>query len=234
MNIRVFLRGVALIASFAVIGYVLKVSGFGAMFDSGWIDADIRGQGATGALLFVAIGAGGTALGLPRQVISFLGGYAFGLVGGTALALLATVLGCTFSFSYARFFGRAFVAKRFPGRVRRIDEFLSENPFSMALLIRLLPAGNNLVTSLAAGVSGVSAIAFFAGSALGYIPQTVVFALVGSGIELDPAWRIGLSIVLFVVSGALGIYLYRKYRHGKMLGDDVEREIGTEPPTPRA
>jgi hypothetical protein len=31
--------------------------------------------------------------------------------------------------------------------------------------------------------------------------------------------------VFFVVSGAIGIWLYRRYRHGKSLGEDVEKSI---------
>jgi len=92
----------------------------------------------------------------------------------------------------------------------------------------LLPLGSNLVTCLAAGVSGVSALAFISGSAVGYLPQTIVFTLIGSGIEVDPEMRIGLSVVLFVVSGMLGVYLYRKHRHGKSFDEKIERELGED------
>ena len=67
---------------------------------------------------------------------------------------------------------------------------------------------------------------FIAGSAVGYVPQMMVFALVGSGIGLDPVFRIGLSAVLFMVSGFLGIHLYRKHRHGKTFDDEVGRQLG--------
>ena len=53
-----------------------------------------------------------TALAVPRHIVSFLGGYAFGLGLGTALALAATELGCVLSFFYARLIGRPLVAKR--------------------------------------------------------------------------------------------------------------------------
>ena len=61
----------------------------------------------------------------------------------------------------------------------------------MTLLIRLLPVGNNFATSLAAGVSRVPARPFLLGSLLGYMPQTMVFALAGSGVEMgaEPARR---------------------------------------------
>lgn len=118
------------------------------------------------------------------------------------------------------------MAQRFPARVRRIDDFLSDNPLAMTLLIRFLPVGSNLATNLAAGVSRVPAVPFIAGSAVGYVPQTLVFALVGSGISLDPGFRIMVSALLFLLSGTLGVYLYRRHRHGKTFDEEVEREIG--------
>lgn len=219
---RVFLRGLLFIASLVVLGYLVDVA---HLLDKAWIDAHVRGQGFDGELLFVAVAALFTAIGLPRQVVAFLAGYAFGLVEGGLLGLLGALLGCMGAFYYARLFGRRVIAGRFPGRVRKIDEFIHEHPLTMTLLIRLLPVGSNLVTNLAAGVSSVRPVPFFAGSALGYVPQTVIFALVGSGIAVQPVIRIGLAVALFIASGALGVYLYHRYRHGHRL-DDVDRKLG--------
>ena len=228
MTPRVLLRGFILIASLVLLGYALNVSGLGSSIDENWIDADIRGRGINGELLFIAIGILFTGVGLPRQIICFLGGYAFGFTQGTLLGLLATTLGCIAAFAYARVLGRDFVASRFPRRVRKIDDFLHDNPLTMTLLIRLLPVGSNLVTNLAAGVSGVRGVPFITGSAIGYLPQTIIFALIGSGITLEPKLRIGVSILLFVVSGVMGAYLYRKYRHGKSFDEKVEQELGVQ------
>jgi len=52
-----------------------------------------------------------------------------------------------------------------------------------------------------------------------------VQALAGSGIEMGAAPRVALAVLFFVVSGAIGIWLYRRYRHGKTLGDEVEKAI---------
>jgi uncharacterized membrane protein YdjX (TVP38/TMEM64 family) len=108
-----------------------------------------------------------------------------------------------------------------------VDAFVRDNPFSMTLLIRLLPVGSNVATSLAAGLSSVAALPFLLGSGLGFVPQTAVFALVGSGVNVDPVWRIGLGVVLFVLSGALGVYLYRRLKHGKVYDEDLERKVDT-------
>jgi uncharacterized membrane protein YdjX (TVP38/TMEM64 family) len=58
----------------------------------------------------------------------------------------------------------------------------------------------------------VRAISFIGGSTIGYIPQTVIFALLGSGFNVDLEFRIILSIVLFLASILLGFFLYRKYK----------------------
>jgi uncharacterized membrane protein YdjX (TVP38/TMEM64 family) len=226
MTSGVFFRGLIWIVSLVAVGYVIKTTGLESSIDKAWIDSDILGQGFSGELLFLGVSLLFTAIGLPRQVICFLGGYAFGLIEGTILALLATVLGCVIAFFYARMLGRDFVVSRFPGRVKNIDDFLRDNPLSMTLLIRLLPLGSNLVTNLAAGVSSVRPVPFFQGSAIGYLPQTLVFALVGSGISVDPELRIAISVILFIISGILGVSLYRKNRHGKSFDSDIEHKLG--------
>lgn len=225
MNIKLILRGLAVLLSLAAIGFLVRWSGLGDLLDQGWIDREVRGKGIDGELLFIAIGTLATAVGFPRQVVSFMGGYAFGFAWGTVLGVLATELGCIATFAYARLFGRALLANRLGGRIARVDAFVRDNPFTMTLLIRLLPVGSNVATSLAAGLSSVAALPFLLGSAVGFVPQTLVFALVGSGVNVDPVWRIGLGTVLFVVSGALGVYLYRRLRHGKVYDEELERRM---------
>jgi len=226
MKPRVLFKGLAMLAVLVAVGFVLKSTGLGSFFEKEGIDSVVRGQGWRGEMIFIAAGALFTAVGFSRQAVAFMGGYAFGLAYGTGLSVAAAALGCTLTFCYSRFFGREFIARKFTEKIRRVDAFLSENPFTMTLLIRFLPVGSNFLTNLAAGVSGVSGLVFVTASAIGYIPQMLIFALVGSGIHLDTGYGIGLSVILFVASGLLGVHLYRKHRHGKRLGDDVDRELG--------
>jgi uncharacterized membrane protein YdjX (TVP38/TMEM64 family) len=226
MSAKLALRGGTLLVSLIGVVVLIRATGLDAHLDETWIDTYVRGKGAWGVLVFVVAGGLVTGIGLPRQLIAFLGGYAFGIVEGTALGVLATLAGCIASFYYARFMGRDLIAGRFPGKVKRVDDFLADNPFSMTLLIRFLPFGSNLLTNLAAGVSSVPGLPYFAGSALGYIPQTLIFALIGTGIKVDPTANIALATGLFALSGALGVYLYRRHRHGKVLDEDLEDDLG--------
>ena len=219
MSPRSLLLGLVFLIFLVVVGLSIQAMQFEFFLSTDWIDSSIRERGFVGKFLLVTVGAALIAVGLPRHVIAFLAGYGLGFNTGLILALAATILGCIITFSFSRYLGRDLVARKFPARIRRIDDFLTENTFSMTLLIRFLPAGSNVITNLAAGVSKVAAFPFIAGSAIGYIPQTAVFALVGSGMEVEPLWRISLSIVLFLVCGGLGLHLYRRYYRVKKLDD---------------
>ena len=134
-------------------------------------------------------------------------------------------MGCGLSFAYARLFGKNLLRARLGERAGRFDRFIHDHPFSMTVLVRLLPIGNNLLTNLAAGISSIRPAYFFSGTFLGYLPQTLVFALVGSGVHIDPVLKLVLASGLFLISGALGTYLYRRFRHGQSLDDRVDAAL---------
>lgn len=206
------LKGLVMIAGLVALGFAARALGLVDLLDPAWLDEEVRGRGFYGEVIFIAVGAALTGIGLPRQLVAFGGGYVFGLWEGIGFALAAQMLGCVAAFWYARLFGRSFVRHRFGKRIQKVDDFLRGNPFTMTLLIRFLPVGSNVVTNLAAGVTSVGAGAFMAGSLLGYLPQTAIFALLGTGIHVDPELRISLSVALFVVSGIIGVWLYRRIR----------------------
>ncbi len=210
VTLRVLVRGALLLAGLALVGWVVA-AGHAQFADHGWIDDTVRRRGGTGVGLFVGIGAIAIAAGLPRQVLSAAAGYAFGIGWGLAWAMTASLLGCAGAFTYARALARAPLRRRFPDRVRRLDAFLKEHPIKMTIMVRFLP-GNNLLTNLAAGVSSVPPLPFFVGSLLGYLPQTLIFALLGSSPHGQMVWRLTSGITLFFVSTLVGVVLYRRQR----------------------
>jgi len=228
MKPATILRGVFIMLTLALGLYAWEAADLSNALTPDWVETHIMGQGLSGEILFVGLVALATGIGLPRQVVSGLAGYAFGLALGSALALLGTVVGCIGAFYYARLVARGPMQRRFSGRVRKLDDFLHHNAFSMTLLVRMLPVGSNVATNLAAGVSSVRAAPFFSGSAIGYAPQTIIFALLGSGVAVDPALRISLSVVLFVASALLGVYLYRHFRHGKSLEASLDDPLDAD------
>jgi uncharacterized membrane protein YdjX (TVP38/TMEM64 family) len=223
MTARIIFPGLLVIVALSLASYLL-----GGRIDESWIDAHVRGHGMPGELLFLLSGWLLATAGLSRQLIAFLGGYAFGFLLGVLLASLAVVAGCITTFYVARFLLRDFLQRHFAGRLDKAARFIRRNTFSMTVLVRLLPLGNNGVVNIAAGVSGARGIPFFLGSALGYLPQTLIFALVGSGTSVGRFWQVAVAMTLFVVAALLGAMLYRRYRHGMSLGSQLDRELGID------
>lgn len=220
---RTFAKSALLLAALVLMGLAVRHLGLDSL-DEQWIDRTVRGQGLRGEMIFVLMAALAMAVGLPRQIFAFLGGYAFGFASGTLLALLATLIGCMLSFYYARALARDLIKRRFARRIAQVDSFLGQRPFNMTLVIRLLPVGSNLLTNLVAGVSHTAALPFFAGSTLGFLPQTLIFALAGSGVTVDPSLRLSVAAVLFVISALLGARLYRQHRQAAQFERDLAQD----------
>ncbi|MEI8646900.1 VTT domain-containing protein [Paraglaciecola sp. Hal342] len=122
---------------------------------------------------------GAMAIGCPRQVMAFLGGYAFGFLQGALLSVSGAICGCMVSFFVARFLLKPVVRRRYASRIHSINRFVEDSPVTKTIIIRLLPLGSNFLTNLMAGVTNVKARHFILGSGLGYIPQMALFALMG-------------------------------------------------------
>ena len=213
-----FKKGLLFLILSGLFGLVLSSNSMFETLNQQWIDLHIRNNGLRGVLYFTLIGGLVTAIGCPRQLVAFLGGYAFGAVNGALLSTLGVGIGCVLSLFFARLVIRPFVNRRFPKRVIKVNDFLSIRPVLKTIIIRLLPIGNNLVTTLIAGVTAVKARHFVLGSLIGYLPQMAIFALMGKGVVVLSIWKIGLSIVLFFISSALSVRLYQQYKAVQLLG----------------
>lgn len=201
-------RPALMVAGLALAGVVMQRVGLDGVIG--------EAAGKQGAALFVVVATLACSLGVPRQGVAYAGGLAFGFWPGVGLALLAEMGGCAADFWWARLLGRQWAARwlaregRVGARVARVERFLVANAFSATLTLRLLPVGSNMILNLLAGVSSVAAAPFLAASVLGYLPQTVVFALLGGGVRVDGGVQMGMAAGLMVVSVLLGVVLMRR------------------------
>jgi uncharacterized membrane protein YdjX (TVP38/TMEM64 family) len=205
------LRASRLLAlALAVYGVSLGLAWLGAR--APLLDPALYRHGAAGAALFVLAASLLVGIGLPRQSVAFLGGYVFGAGWGAALALAAQGAGCLGNLLFARRLGRAWVRARLGERAAALDRFLARKPFATILMLRLLPVGNNLTLNLLAGITTIPARPFLLASLIGYLPQTLVFSLIGGGIRLERGTQIAVAVILFIVSGFLGWGLMQSHR----------------------
>jgi len=211
LGVRVFIKGGLTVLALIAVGLLANRIDFeqflqGMQFSGEPDEAWFRGPAG-----FLVVATAMTTVGAPRQIVSFFAAYFFGLWWGVGLALAATAIGCVASYCFAMVF-RQSVRRFIRGKIDMAIQFWAANTFSTTLILRLLPVGSNLISNLAAGVTGISLLPFLAGSVLGYIPQTVVFAMMGSGVNVGSQTRIVTSIVLFAISAVIGLALYARYR----------------------
>ncbi|WP_259650082.1 TVP38/TMEM64 family protein [Gluconacetobacter diazotrophicus] len=204
-------RPALMVAACVAAGLVLRFAPglHGVMADT----ALLRG-GAWGRVVFLLAGSVICAVGLPRQLVCFAAGVAYGPLDGIVLATLATLAGAVTGFAWARGVGRAALRRRLSGRLARLDGFVSAHPFTAILTLRLLPVGSALMLNLLAGVSGAGLRPFLLATLAGSLPQTVVFVLLGSGARIGHGWQVALAAVLFAGSAALGLWLMRRLANG--------------------
>ena len=205
------IKMVVLIIALLGIAYFMSSVDFESFFKSLPFTNDDNANWINGKFAYFVLASLLIAIGCPRQVISFFAAYFFGLWMGVLIGVLATTLGCIYSFAIARIFQNSFKDK-LKGKLKMAFDFWKENTFLATMIWRFIPAGSNLLTNLTAGAFGISALPFILGSAVGYIPHTIIFALLGAGVEVGSNFQIIASGILLIVSILIGFLLLKKYR----------------------
>jgi len=182
------------------------------------LDAWVGRWGALGPAAFVGVATVGMALGLPRIALSVIAGLVFGFLLGTLVAQIATVIAGLLNFLYGRYFGREFVQQRLRPKSPRLDRALSlveKHGIGANILIRSAPVGHFLTTNLLMSVTPISARDFVIGTAIGTLPGTITYALLGSAGEGQRIARFAAATALMLVfSPGYVIYLRRRAKRG--------------------
>ena len=196
----------------AMIGVAFALPLLGAGSAQGTLEHLVAQGGIRGPAMFLLMATALTAIGLPRQIPAFVAGYAFGPWYGVLIALVSQIMAASADFIWARAIGQAFVRRRFGRALAKVDAMLDAQPFIATLTLRLMPVGSNILLNLGAGLSSVRALPFLSASLLGFIPQTVVFALIGRGSAPSHTHILALGIVMFGLSVIFGLLLLRRSR----------------------
>ncbi|MDW2078478.1 DedA family protein, partial [Vibrio sp. 1863] len=83
----------------------------------------------------------------------------------------------------------------------------------------------NVVTNVLSGSVRVPFFAFISASLLGYLPQIIIFALMGAGIHSSSNTMIYLSIFFGIVSAVLTGFLYRDHIKSRVELLNMEEEV---------
>jgi uncharacterized membrane protein YdjX (TVP38/TMEM64 family) len=166
--------------------------------------------GAAGPVLFVlAGGVLGLAL-FPGHVTAVVAGVLFGAVGGTLLALAATLLGACLSLLVGRRLGADALLSLLGPRGRRRQEWLAANGFGAVLASRLAPGMPAGPVNYLAGLAGIRTRAFCAAVALGALPKTIAYVALGGALSDPWSARGAVAVGLYVAAAAGGVLVARR------------------------
>ena len=175
-----------------------------------WLDR----QGPLGPLWFVLVGGLLSAVGVPRLTLYFVGGMAFGFAAGLLYAQLGATLGAAFTFISARSAGRAWVEARLvhhPGLRRLLDQ----RTVLAVFVLRQLPIPSAVI-SMALGVRHAPTGMFLLGTFLGFLPEGIPLALLGSGLGKTSLWlslaQVAAATLMLLALASGGLHVYRRWR----------------------
>ena len=140
------------------------------------------------SLAYVALYIAMTSLSLPwASLLTIAGGFLFGGVLATGFTVIGATIGSVIIYWIARgAFGGPLrdKARRLlpPGRLERVEAGFRKNALSYMLALRLAPIFPFVAVNLVAAFIAVSLRPYLIGTAIGIIPGTLVYALLGAGL----------------------------------------------------
>jgi uncharacterized membrane protein YdjX (TVP38/TMEM64 family) len=135
----------------------------------------------------------------PAWLLSTASGAIWGVWLGTVYTVVGATLSATVPFMLARYLGRSFVMKRMQGsKIDICDKFISKNGFTSVFIMRLIPLFPWDMVNYASGICGVRFREYFLATAIGIIPGSFTYNLIGSAIG-QPRDNMKIALVFAVV-----------------------------------
>jgi uncharacterized membrane protein YdjX (TVP38/TMEM64 family) len=133
---------------------------------------------------FIAVYVAAVALSIPgAAILTITGGVLFGWLAGALAAIVGATSGATIVFLIARGACGESILRRAGPLVSKLADGFRADAFNYLLFLRLVPVFPFWLVNLAPAVVGVRLPTFVLATALGIIPATFAFALVGGGLD---------------------------------------------------
>lgn len=149
-----------------------------------WLLGFVGGAPILASTLFMVIYAAAVAISVPGvAILTVIGGYLFGWFQATALVLIAaTIAACAVFLLTRSAFGDRLRARAGPA-VQRFADGFRRNALSYGFVLNLVPIFPYALIIVVPAACGVSLPTFMAGTFLGLVPGTFLFAGIGDGLD---------------------------------------------------
>ena len=188
-----------------------------------------------GRLAFLVLFIASTVLMVPGSILVLSGGFLFGFVHGSMLALLSVVIAATAALLVGRGLAREWVRAKLSDHARfdALDRAVQSRGFLVVLLTRLSLALPFNLLNYAYGLSSVELGPYVSGTAVGMIPAVLLYVYIGSlARDLEQLFSEGAGLGaagwLLMLGGVLIALLVVVILH-RTATALLERETGRKP-----
>lgn len=200
----------------------------------------IQELGWIGFAVFALLYTVSTVFFLAPTVLTLGAGAAYGVVKGTMLVSVSSMLGASTAFLLGRYFARDVIAGRVEGnpRFKAIDDAVAREGWKIVGLTRLSPVFPFSLLNYTYGLTPVSFRAYFFASWIGMIPGTVMYVYLGKAsgtVALIGAEDAGKSpgewallVIGLLATVAVTVFVTRLAR--KALADAVPENVEGDSP----
>jgi len=162
------------------------------------VKVEVNRWGSWGPIAFILLFALGPSFLVPGAVMTMAGGLAFGAFWGALWSIIGSDLGALVAFGAGHFLGRSFVDRFCSKRFQSLMERLARNGFYIILYLRIVPVIPYNALNLIAGASPIKFRDYFWASAIGILPGTILFAVLGDALwhPMQPRFFIAIGLIL--------------------------------------
>lgn len=203
-------RWIVLAVSIAVVVYLMNKYNFLKGYGPEDIRDFIQKKGILAPIVYVLLLSLLPLLLFPDSVLVIAGGMLFGLVRGTILTSIGSLIGGVIAFLISRAFGSKVVKKITKKDLVLFEKYKGYSGFFIILLLRLIPLFPFKVVSYSAGLTDMKLRDFCLATVIGSLPGIIVYTNLGDkandfgskGFYVSVALVVLLFVVSFVVKKA--------------------------------
>jgi uncharacterized membrane protein YdjX (TVP38/TMEM64 family) len=175
------------------------------------LQAVVADEGYFAIFIFAGVTIVATFLGVPKLMFYTLAGLLFGFIRGLFVAQLSALLGAYGPFMFSRWVAGEWLLSRLD-KYEQLKKRLQHPTILDVFLCRQLPIWGAMV-SILLGTTKVSHSRFLLGSCIGFLPQGVIFTLLGSGFAaesmLQAVSRLWAALSFVLIGGLVTLWLVR-------------------------
>lgn len=202
-RLRLALAAAALLAVFLVVLLLIARS-------PGEIREFVDRSGSAAPLVFIAVTIGLTLAFFPFPLVAAASGLLFGVAEGTALSIVAGLIGAMLAFLIARYVAASAVEELAGERLQRLQDAVERRGFVAVLYARIFPGIPRDVVNYVFGITRVGLGAFTLATLIGISPRAFAYTALGGSLGSFDSTESIVAIALLVSMGVLGIVLVRR------------------------